>query len=168
MRGTNLKSLIIPNDRGGGAFHFEVTESGLTVRNVWTLRLLKIQKDKSGYCRVWATSTDGRRRSFLVHRLVALAHTECPKGYVSLQVNHKDGNKGNNHALNLEWLTHAENRAHATRIGLNKNCGKRTDPERNREIAREFASGNFTAKKLGEKYGISGARVSQVIKLMMQ
>lgn len=50
------------------------------------------------------------------HRLVA----ECFIGFSSLQVNHIDGNKGNNHVSNLEYLTPLENTRHAIKLGLKK------------------------------------------------
>lgn len=54
----------------------------------------------------------------MVHRLVALAWLECPAGYEDMDVNHKDGNKQNNHYSNLEWVTHAKNMKHAIDTGL--------------------------------------------------
>ena len=56
------------------------------------------------------------RRNYFVHRLVARAFFgACPSW---LECNHKDGDKGNSRVTNLEYVTHAENSAHAWRIGL--------------------------------------------------
>jgi hypothetical protein len=54
-----------------------------------------------------------------VHRLVCTAFHGEPK-HKRLTVNHKDGNKTNNFASNLEWATYSENNAHAFREGLKK------------------------------------------------
>lgn len=60
---------------------------------------------------------DGVVKSRRVHRLVAEAFIPNPQG--KPQVNHKDGNKGNNFASNLEWSTNSENQIHARKTGLN-------------------------------------------------
>lgn len=57
-----------------------------------------------------------KRRSFYVHRLVALTWLPNPEG--KSDVNHIDGDKANNRLDNLEWATRAENQAHAAREGL--------------------------------------------------
>jgi hypothetical protein len=57
-----------------------------------------------------------------VHRLVALAFPElCPNDdpLTKIVVNHIDGNKLNNCADNLEWVTISRNCLHAHDIGLN-------------------------------------------------
>jgi len=59
---------------------------------------------------------NNKQKRFLIHRLVAkqFIKNEENKPFV----NHKDGNKLNNHISNLEWVTRAENSAHAAANGL--------------------------------------------------
>lgn len=51
-----------------------------------------------------------------IHRLVAMHY--LPNPYQYDYVNHKDGDKTNNHVDNLEWCSAAENSNHALRTGL--------------------------------------------------
>ena len=53
---------------------------------------------------------NGKRRTFRLHRLVADAFISNPEG--KSQVNHKNGNKQDNRAENLEWATVSENMKH--------------------------------------------------------
>ena len=62
--------------------------------------------------------THGEAGYFYVHRLVAAAFLGLPS-LPHLQVNHIDGNSGNNHLANLEYVTPSENiaKAHARLSG---------------------------------------------------
>ena len=75
-------------------------------------RLLKVQVDKAGYCRV-SINCKGK----MVHRLVAEAFIDNPDN--KPQVNHKDAVKSNNHISNLEWVTPKENMQHVKKNRLN-------------------------------------------------
>ncbi len=67
------------------------------------------QYKHTGY---WYFNLGGRKwhERWLLHRLVAELWSEKPLGKV--EVNHIDGNKGNNCIENLEWVTHSENEIH--------------------------------------------------------
>lgn len=61
----------------------------------------------------------GSRHEFenrLIHRLVAETFLDCPRD--ACEVNHIDGNRYNNDASNLEWVSHTENMRHAVKHGL--------------------------------------------------
>lgn len=102
-------------------------------------RLLKRFINGSGYYYV-SLRKDGENRNMLIHRLVAASFIPNPEN--KPQVNHKDGNKLNPRADNLEWVTALENHEHAEKMGL-------IDYEYNRRC---FAAG-FDAylEKIGKK-----------------
>lgn len=71
-------------------------------------------EDKGGYMMV-ALRKDGKTKSYRVNKLVYLAyHGKITKG---MQIDHKDGNRKNNHAENLQQLSPRDN-THKT-IGPN-------------------------------------------------
>lgn len=80
-----------------------------------TNAFLHCSTDSKGYLFIGLKCCSNSIKSPKIHRLVMLAFSnEEPK----LQINHKDGNKLNNHIENLEWCTNEENRKHAIETGL--------------------------------------------------
>ena len=71
--------------------------------------------EKCNYYRV-TLSKANRTKYFPIHRLVAEHFVDRVDGCDV--VNHKDGNKQNNHASNLEWVTQSGNKLHAVYSGL--------------------------------------------------
>lgn len=88
--------------------------SGYEVSSLGRVRgtrgVLSQQVSEKGYIKVglWINGKASLRR---VHMLVASAFIgQCPDGH---EVNHKDTNRANNRADNLEYLTRHENAKHA-------------------------------------------------------
>lgn len=73
-------------------------------------RIRKFGRGTDGYFFV-PLSKNGIVRNHSVHRLVAKAFLPNPLN--KKEVNHKDGDKSNNNAVNLEWATPKENSRHA-------------------------------------------------------
>lgn len=88
------------------------------VINTMTGKVLWGTKKKSGYYEIALKDDEGIKHYALIHRLVAEAFCPKPDEEDDLEVNHIDGNKGNNCADNLEWITHGENLRHAYETGL--------------------------------------------------
>lgn len=76
------------------------------------------------YLRVDLNSGRSRTRRS-VHILVAEAFLGTRPA--KKEVNHRDGNRFNNHVNNLEWVSHSENMQHAAALGLRDNAYKRGD-----------------------------------------
>ena len=119
-----------------------------------------------GYYKV-ALSMDRRLRSFRVHRLVAQAFIDNPSELP--EVNHKDGDKLNNNASNLEWCTHAQNIQHAFDNGLAialrgaTNGNSKLTEESVLAIRSEYDYGKVTLMKLAGKYGCSKRNVLDIV-----
>lgn len=79
------------------------------------IKQLKLQT-LFGYKYVILRRNGSEQKNMRVHRLVALAF--IPEVAGKPYVNHKDGDKANNHVSNLEWCNNSENISHAFRTGL--------------------------------------------------
>ena len=75
-------------------------------------RILKLSYDTVGYLIVGLHS-NGKKKTYLVHRLVAPAFIPNPDNLP--QVNHRDEDKTNNRVENLEWCDSKYNLSYGTR-----------------------------------------------------
>lgn len=80
----------------------------------------------AGRCRGYLIVNLHPSGTIAVHLLVARAHV--PGSTQGLQVNHIDGDKHNNCAGNLEWVTAKQNQHHAVESGLRKRAIRVRDP----------------------------------------
>ena len=92
---------------------YEVSNDG-QVRSIYRYKkILKPMISNTGYKRV-DLFKNKKRKQYSIHRLVALAFIKNEDGKPF--VNHKDENKLNNSADNLEWVSHVENCQYGTAI----------------------------------------------------
>lgn len=90
---------------------YMISDTG-AVHSIRRNLILKPKIDRYGYPAVLLTKP-GVRKYTTVHRLVA--ETFIPNPLHKHTVNHKDENKLNNNASNLEWMTVRENCSYGTR-----------------------------------------------------
>lgn len=82
------------------------------IKNRW----LKAHPHTVGYRQSYIMFDDGKSKWIKLHRAVALTYIPNPEN--KPDVNHKDGDKENNHVDNLEWMTRKENIKHGYDTGL--------------------------------------------------
>lgn len=85
------------------------------VKNTITGNILIGDKNSGGYHRV-TIPVNNKQTHLFKHKLVALLFIPNPDNLP--EVNHKDGNKNNNHYSNLEWSTRTHNEREAHRIRI--------------------------------------------------
>ncbi len=94
-------------------------------------RFLKLNGTNRGYCQLILHDKPRKRRVY-IHTLVAEHFISDKPNGNRMTVNHKDGDKSNNHFSNLEWIELADNVRHAHKTGLinsngtNSYCSKLT------------------------------------------
>lgn len=112
----------------------------------------------------------GKDKTVRIHRLVA--ETFIPNPENKETVNHKDGDKTNNFANNLEWVNRTEQMHHAydlglkaSRIGSDNYNAKLTD-EQVREIRKLYVrqSKEFGTVALAKKYGVTNRVIGLIIR----
>lgn len=127
------------------------------------MRRIVPTETKKGYQRV-ALNKNGKQKRMYVHRLVA--KTFIPNEENRTQINHKDGNKLNNHISNLEWCTNQENIIHSYKTGLR--VGTDAKGERNtmarlsEEDVMEIRISNNKIARIANKFGVSKSCIYKI------
>lgn len=159
-----VKELILPHNKGG--------------TRKTKPRWLKGQIDHRGYLVYHLKQNDGKTKVHKAHKLVC----KCwyPKGEKPT-VNHKDGNKENNHYTNLEWATWKENIQHSYDTKLNgEHCfsektkekrkqggiksikKRRKIPYKEAELIRYRISKGEKQKDLAIEYNVSKSTICEI------
>lgn len=126
---------------------YEVSNTG-KVKSLRSGKLRKlIPNSKNGYLYVVLCGTDFKN-TFTVHRLVAMAFCEKPNGCDF--INHKDEDKHNNNAENLEWVTKYYNN---TYNGKTQRCCKAIEQlAEDGTVIKRWSSAREAYKALGIEY----------------
>lgn len=125
-------------------------------------RIRQTEKGKGGgYSYVDLYFEGGKKEFWLVHRLVAKLFVQNPENLP--QVNHKDGDRSNNHYSNLEWVSASENQKHAYKVLQRTRRSKLTE-EQQKEICQLRNVGKLPLDTIASIYGICFQTVSEIAK----
>ncbi len=121
--------------------------------------------DFIGY-RITTLRRDNKKKDIRIHVLVANAFIPNPQNKPN--VNHIDGDKGNNNACNLEWVTQKENIHHAIRIGLMNNKGSnhgmsKLNESQVREIRKIRKEQNLSHQKIADMFKINRRQCGDIL-----
>ncbi|BEU14768.1 HNH endonuclease [Bacillus phage CM1] len=141
--------------------NYEVSTLG-NVRNSTTGKQLSPRINNGGYLQL-GLRYQGKRKFYVVHRLVALAFIPNPDN--KPEVNHKRGKeKTNNRVDNLEWATTAENIKHAFDTGLNSTKGEHHSllTESDVRTIKEMLRDDKLIDDIAKTYGVNRNIISNI------
>jgi hypothetical protein len=136
----------------------------------------RVSKSRDGYLTVtlWGKDETGRKRytAISVHTIVASLFVPKPNTHEILEVNHKDCDRTNPKADNLEWVTHENNVKYSVRLGRHvspnwsgtNNPKSKLDEKEVQEIIELYNSGlRIRDIKRTNKFNVSESRIGQII-----
>ena len=128
-------------------------------------RIMKQKTTKYGYKSI-CLCRDGETSDHRVHRLVASAFVK--KTVNRNEVNHINGNRADNRAENLEWVTRSENEKHAYRVlgkkptsfwsGKPRRFARRFSDEQVKEIR----NSEYSSRLLASQFGVSNTTIKNI------
>ena len=123
----------------------------------------KLSLTHDGYLKVRLVCND-KDTTKRVHRLVAETFIDNPDNKPT--VNHKDGNKLNNHVDNLEWATRHEQLQHAYDLGLKKpvHTNRKLNDDDVRYIRSHYKrqSTEWGTVALAKKFGVTNRTIGLI------
>ena len=144
---------------------YQVSDTGVIVGPRGKSISQRLNKD--GYYEVTLGSTNQRNARVKVHRIVALNFVD---GYQdSYEVNHKDYNRQNNCASNLEWVTHQDNIRYSSLAGR-YNIGKHRGSHNGRsklceqDVAaiRQMLNSKMPVSHLARQFGVGWTTIQHI------
>ena len=117
---------------------------------------------RAGYALI-TLSKNAVKKTFLLHRLVAEHFVPNPEN--KEEVNHIDGNKLNNKASNLEWVSGEENREKAIATGLINSFSNRNTvfTEEQVHFIRELYSLGYSQSKLSRMFSVANSIIRNIV-----
>lgn len=139
-----------------GYTDYAVSRNGMVI-SIFSKEVIPFSiKGSNDYLSINIPRTDRCKRGIaLVHRLVALAWIENNQWMTNFIVNHKDGNKLNPDARNLEWVSYTENAVHAFKNNLRNDCS----PCKVRDIVTKTISQYFSISEAVRELNATGPTV---------
>jgi len=141
---------------------YQKDKNGNTYRRHFDGKILRqcCNVARGGYMYV-GLQVQNKRKTCKVHRLVCQAFHPNPDN--KSVVNHKDGDKSNNKANNLEWATHKENAQHALLKGLTTCKYNATLTIEDVKAIRAYFNDGMSLPEITKLFTVSKATICRVV-----
>jgi hypothetical protein len=135
-------------------------------------RILKFGTDQTDYPIValsknGSIKNGGTRKTFTVHRLVAIAFHGHKRNALHNEVAHLDGNRKNASADNLKWVSKVENMSHKLLHGTDHRGSKHPHAILNEgQVIRilDLLVEGYSCNELAKQFGVKGSTIDCILK----